>query len=99
VEVFDKSVCKLFSKDCIIDVGEEESSYVDCCSDDDLIISIDEKCNPFNGKNVDAYSFHDTCLLYNELSHKTIVSGLSKVSFGGGKDDVTILRPHCLLTL
>ena len=72
-----------------MDVGEESH-----CSDidDDLIISIDEKCNPFNGKNVDAYSFHDTCLLYNELSHKIIVSGRSKVSFGGGKDDVTILR-------
>ena len=82
-----------------MDVGEEESSY-DCCNDDDLIISIDVKCNPFNGKNVDACSFQDKFLLYNELSHKTIVSGLSKgISFGGGKDDVTILRRHCLLTL
>jgi len=84
-----------------MDVGEVESSYVCCNDDDDLIISIDEKCNPFIGKNDDAYSFHDKFLLYNELSHKTIVSGLSKGSSfgGGGKDDVTILRRHCLLTL
>jgi len=42
-----------------MDVGEEESCLYDCCNDDDLIISIDEKCNPFNGKNVDAYFFQD----------------------------------------
>ena len=99
MEVFDKSVCKLCSNDCIIDVGEVDSSY-DCNGDDDLVISIDEKCNPFNGKNIDAYFFQDKFLLYNELSHKTIVSGLSEgISFGGGKDDVTILRFCRLLTL
>ena len=76
---FDKSVCKLFSNDCIMDVGEESCDCNDDCDNDDPMISIDEKCNPFIGKNVDAYSFHDK-FTYNEheLSHKTIVSGLSK---------------------
>ena len=51
MEVFDKSVCKLCSNNCIMDAGEESCDCNDDCGDNDLIISIDEKCNPFNGKN------------------------------------------------
>ena len=60
---------------------------------DGFEMSMDAKCKPAAGKNEVNASRHELCMLYNELSARTIISGRSiKTSTGGGVDDVTMHR-------
>ena len=78
VEVFDKSVCKLCSKDCIMDVGEEESSY-DCCNDDGY------QCKYQVGVGIVAAGGPDcvscTCLITSHDIASSFVKWLTLLSF------------------